>query len=673
MLGRGVASAPAGGALVGVALFVVDLALGDVGFMGMTDPRVIATVMERARAHAFAQQMLALGTLVAVGALFGAIGGACGRAWDLMRGRPAHHHPLGGVAGALTGHLWFSLRSMSVFPQLYSAHFYERGGLRRAAMAAVTDHLWPLPLDVALALVLVVGLGAPLASARGRAWLRVRARWFVAAAAIAALALGAHLVPARRAAARAQARPNVLVIAVDSLRPDRLFAPDAATRFPALARLAARGVRFREAYVTQARTFPSFVTLLTGRFPSHHGIRHEFPSAATRAAIGPSLPSKLRAAGVRTAVVSDFAGEIFSRTPIGFDDVDVPRLDLFALIDEQILSAHPNLLPYAATRLGRRLSKSTGIMAELEDPVALADRAADELHRLAGAPFFLTVFFSAPHTPYAAPTPYWHRFADPEYRGPFRYLKQPLPQLAVLPPVEARQVQALYDGSVAACDDAVARLLARLDAEGVADDTIVVLLGDHGENLFDVPGRGMGHGDHLWGDLANHIPLVIADGKHAPHDVGGMVRDVDLAPTLAALVGVAAPPGDGVDLAPLLAGERDSLDLAAYEESGLWLLTAGPGYRAADRLPYPDLWHATEVAADGDIFLRPELERISTDAKVRAVRTPAWKLVRQPALDGVHLRLFDVAADPAERADVAAAHPDVVAELGARLDAWMRQ
>ena len=483
-----------------------------------------------------------------------------------------------------------------------------------------------------------------------------------------AVAVAAAAIAARPTKPVATARPSVLLLAVDSLRADRVFAPDAAARFPTLAGLAARGVRFREAFVTQARTFPSFVSLLSGRFPSHHGIRHEFPPAAARLAIGASLPSVLRASGYRTAVVSDFAGEIFSRTPIGFDTVDVPLMNLDTIVGEQLLNAHPNVLPYAATRLGRHLFPATGITAELEDPMALADRAAAQLDRFAGAPFFLTVFFSAPHTPYAAPTPFWRKFADAGYRGPYRYLKQPLPQLAVLPPEEARQVQALYDGAVASVDAAIARLLARVD-----EHTIVVLLGDHGENLFDVPGRGMGHGDHLWGDLANHIPLVIADGKHAPRDVDGIVRDVDLAPTLGALMGVAAPAGDGVDLSPLLDGTRESLELSSFEESGLWLLESGPGYRAGDRLPYPDLWHSTEAADDGDIFLQPRFEGPSTDAKVRAIRTPRWKLVYQPAPDGVHWRLFDLAADPEQRRDVADAHPEVLAELRAKLGEWLQR
>src|SRR5581483_2751120 len=390
-----------------------------------------------------------------------------------------------------------------------------------------------------------------------------------------------------------------------------------------------------------------------------------------RRSIGATLPEALRAAGWRTAAVSDFAGDIFTRAPLGFDEVDAPRFDLFTVVEQQILSAHVNLLPYAASRPGAALFPAMRAMAELDDPALLVERAIARLDRLAPQPFFLTVFFSATHTPYVGPEPYWRRFADARYRGPFRYLKQPLPQTAVLPPDDARQVQALYDGALAATDDAIARLLRRLDDDGLTRDTIVVLLGDHGENLYDVPGRGMGHGDHLWGSLGDHVPLVIVDPRRAPREVRALVRDVDLAPTLAHLVGVAAPPGDGVDLAPLVDGARDSLDLHAFAETGLWLLEGGPGYRRADRLPYPDVWNATEAAADGDLSLQPRWEQAQLDAKCRAVRTDRWKLVYQPAPDGAHWRLFDLAADPAERRDVAAEHPAETASLRRELEPWI--
>jgi len=680
-------SGPGAGALTLVWLFILDLLSSPVGFLGFRDRRAIETVMERARSTAIEQQLIILLTLAVAGALMGTVGTLIGRAWRWARARPpAEYGVLSGIFAALVGHGFLLARSVIQYPQLYSAHLYERGGVRQAVMVFLTDHVPLWALDAGLALLLCVAFLVPALSCQGRALAR---SWVGRAPAVArrhprSLAVVVSVIAIlgllitlgrghRRPAPPRRERPNVLIIAVDSLRPDRVYGPDAATRFPTLAGLARRGVRFREAYVTQARTFPAFVSLLTGRYPHHHGIRHEFPPAKARRAIGATLPSVLAAAGWRTAVVADYAGDIFPRTPLGFQIVDAPHFDLYVIVKHQILTSHLSILPYATTGIGQRIFPSVRSMAEFADPALLADRAGSHLDRLADRPFFMTVFFSASHSPYAAPAPYYGRYSDPRYRGIFRYLKQPLPQQAVLPPADARQVRALYDGALAAIDAAVARLLHRLERSGQAQNTIVVLLGDHGENLFEVPGRGMGHGDHLWGGLANHIPLVIVDPTRqiAPRDVRGIVRDVDLAPTLGRLLGVPAPPGDGVDLGPLLTGKKDTLNLDAYAETGLWLLTSGPGYRRPDRLPYPDIWNVTEAAANGDIFVQPKWEQTVVTAKVRSIRTPRWKLVYQPAPEGAYWRLFDVIGDPDERRDVAADHPAEVMVLRAKLQAWI--
>src|SRR5204862_3971028 len=133
--------------------------------------------------------------------------------------------------------------------------------------------------------------------------------------------------------------------------------------------------------------FPSFVTLLTGRYPYHHGIRHMFPDAAARRAVGPALPAALRDAGYATAVVSDYAGEIFSRTPLGFGDVDVPFFDMKTIVEQRGLQVHPNVLPYATSAIGRRLFPSVDALPERSDPDLLADRVLHRLDRLAGRPF----------------------------------------------------------------------------------------------------------------------------------------------------------------------------------------------------------------------------------------------------------------------------------------------
>ncbi len=209
------------GALVGLLLFALDFTVGGVGFMGMRDPRVIAAVMERARAHAVEQQLLALAVLVTMGALMGAVGVAAARAWGMGRGRAIGY----GIIGAFIGHGYFLLRSMTQFPQLYSAHFYERGGVLRAAMILVTDHLSTTALDVVMTAIITVALVVPLLSRAGRAWARRHTRPLLATSALAALLLALPLVKARAHPTAHPTKPNLLLIAVDSLRSDRLFAP----------------------------------------------------------------------------------------------------------------------------------------------------------------------------------------------------------------------------------------------------------------------------------------------------------------------------------------------------------------------------------------------------------------------------------------------------------------
>ena len=461
-------------------------------------------------------------------------------------------------------------------------------------MAWLTEHATPHGLDGMVFALLLAVATLPLTSYRGRAgpaMARVPAEETSAAGRGAFHALGggafsrwrwpsagrAH----RHAGTHPGKRPNVLILAVDSLRADRVFSPDAARRFPALASLADRGVRFREAHVTVPRTFPSFVTLLTGRYPHHHGIRHMFPSATQRAAIGPALPSALRTAGYRTAVISDYAGEIFSRTPLGL------RRGRGALLRHEDhrrvrgLQVHPNVLPYATSALGRRLFPAVKAMPELSDPARLAHRAMGELDGAGDKPLFLTVFFSTAHFPYASPDPYYRRYGSPRMPGPIAIRSRRWRRRRRTRQDRAADSRALRrrGGGDGRGDRAHPDAPRRRRAD---QDTIVVLLADHGENLYDLPERGMGHGDHLRGSAADHVPWVWIDPRDQlpPHDVPGIVRDVDFAPTLAHLLGVAAPPRDGVDLGPLLRGERPTLGLDVFQETELWFTANGPGFDA---------------------------------------------------------------------------------------------
>lgn len=695
-------------------LFALDFLFGaDLQVMGVSDPATQRMVMDRYGRLLLKHQVSILGTYFVIGLVLGAIlqlgiklwerSGA----WPRRRPQTSRETPVElppspwslrrrltvSLSLGLLVHLFLLGRAISVRPSLFSEALYDRGGAPRELMLALTHGRGPWLLSTAAAIALLFFVLGPLLALRSRRflaelWTWHRLKLLAGAAGLALIVGGAVLLGTRSAAppspppmGSAAARPpSVLLIAVDSLRADRVF-PRARTGrqpAPAIAELAARSVRFESAHVSVPRTFPSLVTLLTGRLPYRHGIRTMFPTQDERAHAPPALPAILRKAGYRTAVVSDFCGEIFSRIDLGFESVAVPPFDAKTLVLQRSLTVHKNLLPYvsdaAAGTFGQALAQELfpelGSLAELSNPQLLTERALAKMSafRAQGSPFFLTVFYSTSHFPYAAPGPYYRRFTDPAYRGAFQYHKPPLAEVAT--PADVEQVRALYDGAVAANDDAVRRLLAGISALGLAEDTIVVLLSDHGENLFDEPGRGMGHGDHLEGDHSLRVPVLLHDPVHRfpPHAVRGLVRDLDLVPTLLSLLSQTVPAElDGTSLLPLLRGERDSLGLSVLSETELWFTPSGPGFAADQRLPYPDVTATTSIAPDDDIAVAERYRDLVTVAKHRSLRTERLKIIYRPTRSGPRYSLFDVIADPRELHDLSGERPDLLAEMKAAL------
>jgi arylsulfatase A-like enzyme len=600
-------------------------------------------------------------------------------------------------------HAGIEFRAMAVYPQLYASAWYAHGGWRRTVHVLATDVFGPSGILNAILLGCVAFVAGPLsqwglwperASAgtertNARILLFARDAWnrrttialfaaFIAAAIVCGLAL-AHAPAARAGATHAASaisgpdgRPNILVIAADSLRADRLDPRTA----PHLWSLAERGTRFERAYVSLPRTFPSWVTLLTGRHPHHHGIRSMFPRWEERTRDFDALPERLGRAGWTTGVVSDYAGDIFSRIDLGFGMVDVPDFDFRQLVRQRALELETPLLPFAESRVGRTAFPVLRSMNDAADPSLLAEDAVRALRAVKGhGPFFLVVFFSTAHFPYSAPYPYYLRFADPAYRGRFKYFKPGgLGREAPLDARDERQVRAVYDGAVSAVDDAAQTILDELAGEGLASNTIVVVTADHGETLFD-HGHGQGHGDHLFGDEGTHVPFVIVDPrKPKAHVDDAIVRDVDFAPTLYALTGVAPPADlDGRSLAGALDGQRLQPALA-YAETGLWFTEDIAGLPTDLRLPYPGIASLTEVDTQhGDeVVLEREVRALTITAKHRMVRDDRYKLVYAPTRKGARWMLFDTRDDPGEEHDVAAAHPDVTARLQRELWNWMR-
>ncbi|MEI7891747.1 MAG: sulfatase [Myxococcales bacterium] len=616
-----------------------------------------------------------------LGALLGALAG--GLVW--LRGKttsakPAWRVSLEVLAVTALLHAFIELRAMAVTPQLYADAFYAQGGLHRTVQVLATDVLGPTGITLlGLLLTLTYMAGPPSVWPRWPARIRFaasvvrkRLRRGGAAASTGAVGGAASLLVLGLLQARAESpQMNVLILAADSLRADRLT-PDVA---PNLLALASRGTRFDKAYVSLPRTFPSWVTFLTGRHPHHHGIRTMFPRWDDRAKDFDALPARFAKAGYSTAVVSDYAGDIFGRIDLGFRWVDVPAFDFRQLVRQRALERQTPLLPFLHSRLGRRVFPVLRELNHAADPKMLNEDVFRALDRVDNAPFFLTVFYSTAHFPYAAPSPYYRKFTQPSYRGRFKYHK-PVGLGRDAPPDDSdvQQIRALYDGAVSSVDDAIADVLADLQRRGLLERTIVVVTADHGETLFE-NGHGQGHGDHLFGDEATHVPLLIIDPRSPvrSHVELGMARDVDLAPTLYELTGIPAPSQlDGRSLAPALRG-KPLPHAFAYAESELWFTEEIPGVPPDMRLPYPGIARLTELDPqhNDEIVLQRALGPITTVARHRMVRDERYKLVYVPARSGVRYLLFDTERDPAETKDIATDRPDLVHKLKGELWSWM--
>ncbi len=627
---------------------------------------------------------------IALGAALGIVSGGLVGLRDRMARRPLR----GPVSRALAALLvviglegWLVLHGMATSPQLYADGWYAEGGLLRTVQVVVTDVLGPTGVTALGFFVLAVYLAGPVAS--WKHWPRRLSRVMLprgkkslagtASAAVMLLAIGLLVtllgtsdLPAVKVAhaGSAPGPMNVIILAADSLRADHLT-PELT---PRLWELASRGARFDKAYVSLPRTFPSWVTLLTGRHPHHHGIRSMFPRWEERAKDFDALPARLASAGYESTVVSDYAGDIFGRVDLGWTTVDAPGFDFKQLIRQRALERQTPLLPVLHSRLGRLMFPVLRELNDAADPEMVARDAIGAIRHANGKPLFLTVFFSTAHFPYAAPAPFYSRYTDPAYRGRFKYHKPVgLGQEAPPDPADVAQIRGLYKGAVASIDAAAGQILDHLKSEGLEGKTVIIVTSDHGETLYE-DAHGQGHGDHLFGDQGVHVPLIVVDPrKKAAPASAQIVRDVDLAPTLYALTGV-TPPGDldGRSLVPALDGTALPPALA-YAETGLWFTEEIPGLSRSLRLAYPTIARLTEIdPAHGDeIVLQRAMRPLTVVAKHRMVRDERWKLVYAPTRLGVKFLLYDTERDPGETHDVSADQPAETARLRSDLFAWM--
>lgn len=492
----------------------------------------------------------------------------------------------------------------------------------------------------------------------------------------------ASLSPLGRAPA---VHPNVLVLAVDSLRPD-MIEPE---HTPHLSRLIAESIYFPNTLVTLPRTGPSWAATLTSLSPLVNGIETMFPNAALGRLETLALPAHLASLGYRTAVFSEYAGEFFTRADFGFQVTSVPHVELKDITGQILLSRTPSLLaassvlynqgPLGRAALGGRVTNLMRGLASFASPEVLRDDmlALARIDGSAGdeaAPFFWLTFYSQPHFPYTSSSEF---YTDHEVDGAspeLRFGRDAATETPVVSAEDRAQLAGLYRAALAETDAAIGDLLEHLSSAGLLEHTIIVLLADHGEGLYECP-TCFGHGDNLKSMLTLRVPLafrlpgpLFPEAEPQRHE--GYVSQLDVYPTLLRLLEQPSMPHhEGL----ALLDARGSLaalptERTFFAESGEWLwpTPAVP----ADRLRYPVITEMAKLER-GRIVIDPKYNPEIRAGKHRAVIRPPYKLSYEPGAHGVRHGLYNFERDPLETTDLSQSQPELAAELGRALSRSM--
>ncbi len=630
-----------------------------------------------------------------VGLVWGSFCWAIVASWGAVRNRPPSKR--GAILASALLIALMSLYMTAAYavhsPQVLENILTSDDGLQAIVSLGRWTPPWLLTLlrgafEAASCVLIVAGLTCAIRRMnhpRRRAALTLTATLPIIAAGLG-LGLAIDRLPAKN---RHDSHPNILILATDGLRQDHLGAygyPKPTS--PNIDRLAADAVRFNEVYVPQARTLPSWTSILTGTYPHTHGQRFTWPRESHIPMPLATLPRELARQGYASYAISDWVGGDFAKVDFGFTAVHVApeAWSLKTWIAQAICQGHPLLVALADNPLGYRLYPAMEGMPINPNPENVTQETLSTLGRLArrDQPFFMIVFYSETHLPYATRYPYYQTFASPAYQG-----RQKLN--AVPPSLEdaaggkfdpdayfnVAQLRALYDGAILSFDDQVGQVVASLKNLNLWDDTIVIITSDHGENLLESP-SSWGHGNFLFdANDDSRIPLIISDPAlrgSSPRSIDEVTSSVNLMPTLLQRLGLPAPDScEGRSFADLLRGQRPPRDGTIFAESAE--LLGGEKQLTWDSyLRYPPLAKMLEVTepASGLIGIKKEYFDLLIEARQRMVRTSRWKLLYAPLVEGARYQLFDLQADPLCRSDVQDAHPQVFADLRAALWDWMK-
>lgn len=419
---------------------------------------------------------------------------------------------------------------------------------------------------------------------------------------------------------------NIILITLDACRVDHLgFYGYERNTSPNLDKIAEESIVFLNNYSVVPQSDPAIVSILTGMYPHNHGIR---TLGNAKSISVPALHQLLKSKGYKTACMSIEQNDNDS-IKNGFDEFNLLRWRV-------------------KSKIKRTLKKLLDRKKQFGTSEIVTDNAIDWIRKNSKNKFFLYLHYMELHWPYNPPSPFDHIF-DPNYDGKHNFndldggkiKRGDLIFNKILPDEEIRHSIAHYDGSILYLDSQIERLAEFLKNEKLWDESIIIILGDHGEHL--------GEHDFFYQHVASvyqpslRTPLIIkAPGMHHKK-IYALTESIDIMPTVLDLLGMPLEkPVDGKTLTPLANGSAEKIKNLVFAESGVSLFKQNK---------------------------RKYIEGI--EGKWRMVTDGKWKLIYIPHPEEGIYELYNIDKDPMEKTNLAGQEKEIEEYLKEKLYLWM--
>ena len=514
------------------------------------------------------------------------------------------------------------------------------------------------------------------------------------------------------------ARPNILFIAIDDLRPELGCYGSPIAKSPHLDKLAANGLRFHRAYCQQAICSPSRASLMTGARPDTIRV---IENTAYFRELNPDIVT-LPQHFIKHGYEAVYCGKIYharmtdndhswsrkpawNRCPYKF-----PKLPgQYALLENQQLWASNKekmFAKYGQKGAGGLVHGPAYESADVEDhayqdgfntQLAIAT-LKDHLEKKSDKPLFLALGLTKPHLDFIAPKKYWDMYDPADIKlaaqsqapqdGAATGLhasfelrtRHGIPKSGPIGEKLARTLLHGYYACASYADAQVGHMIKALEEAGVRDNTIIIVWGDHGWHLGD-----MG----IWGkatnyEIATRVPLLIwtPDMKARGKSSDALVELVDMYPTLCELAGLPLPKHlEGHSFAPLLEKPDRPWKKAAFSQFPNpalreWAANPlSPGMRQTFFGPLIEEVEGRIIKQQGKAWNRKLFENhlMGYTMRTNRYRLVLWRDHRDPSAKPVFVELYDHQADPQETRNVAGRHPELVSKLSQQLDAGWKK